>query len=199
MAGTTAGAESPGDSVAWLSAIKAEVDADYAGAATLYLRDAEECLAAGSATKSALSCFCAADCLRRLGATLAAGRLYQEAGMMYMEIANRSFSKSMQETVWALQRAHASFLMAEGTRWEESFGEEFAAERRSVGQPGGTWGRGLTPAPPYDRMGGLSDATVEALRRFLTKRRSPRTQPATMGLPSNPQVGGQVRAEGSRS
>jgi hypothetical protein len=95
----------------WLSATKAEDSKDYATASLLYLEDAVACLDRNSLVRGALSCSCAADSLGKLGASAEAKRLYLEAGGLYASLADHGISGSIREALWALQRAHACFVL----------------------------------------------------------------------------------------
>ena len=96
----------------WLSAGKAEETGDYSASAALYLVDAAACLERGAGARGALSCYCAAECLSKLEASAEADWMYSEAGRLYAALADHGVSGSIREALWALQRAHACYVLA---------------------------------------------------------------------------------------
>ncbi len=103
----------------WLSAAKAEEAKDYRAAAAQFLEDASDCLSRGSKVRAALSCYCAAECVSRIGARKEAQQLYYRAGKLYTEIADHGVSGSIREALWALQRAYGCFVLADEAKDSE--------------------------------------------------------------------------------
>ena len=141
----------------WLSAGKAEEAKDYSTAAVLYIRDAAACLMRNSPVRAALSCYCAAECASRLGATLQADWLYSEAGRIYSSIADHGVSGSIREALWALQRDYACYSLAgndrESRRTMESYG--FLVRRANPFTIGSEW-LAMPEAPTRRRQDGQS-------------------------------------------
>ena len=135
----------------WLSASKAEEAKDYQAAAVLYLKDASACLVRNSPVRAALSCYCAADCLSKSGASPQATWLYTEAGRLYSSIADHGVSGSIREALWALQRAYACYTLAgnaeEVRRALDSYG--FLVRRANPFAIGSEWL--AMPKPPSRR------------------------------------------------
>ena len=104
----------------WLSASKAEEAKDHAGASVQYLNDASECLSRGSKVRAALSCYCAAGCLSKMGAVSDSKKLYHEAGRLYAAIADHNVSGSIREALWALQRSYGCFTLAGSAKDSET-------------------------------------------------------------------------------
>jgi hypothetical protein len=125
----------------WLTATKAEEAGDYPGAAAQYLRDAVSCLDRKSQVRAALSCYCAADCLSKLGMLADARRLFFEAGKLYAEIADQEVSGSIREALWALQRAYGCYVLADKVKESEAAYESFRllARRANPFTAGSEW------------------------------------------------------------
>ena len=164
------------DSNQWLSAGRAEEARDYSTAAVLYLKDASSCVARGSPVRAALSCYCAAECVSRMGASSYADRLYFEAGRLYSSVADHGVSGSIREALWALQRAYACYSLAgggeESRRTLESY--RFLVRRANPFAIGSEW---LTmPEPPSrDREGPSTDEELpQALRGAFEELFAPR-------------------------
>jgi hypothetical protein len=100
------------DANVWLTAVRMEEQADYAKAAALYLDDATKCLEEGTIVRAALSVTCAADCFARLGLTSRSRRLYHVAAMSYWDNADARIGSSVRESLWSLQEAYESFVLA---------------------------------------------------------------------------------------
>jgi len=100
------------DSNLWLTAVRLEERGDLAKAITLYLEDATKCLTANSLTRAALGGSCAADCLAKGGDTENARAVYNAVARLYWESADSSIGVSVRESLWSLQEAHESFLLA---------------------------------------------------------------------------------------
>jgi hypothetical protein len=125
----------------WLSAGKAEQAGDCSSAAVLYLEDACACLRRNSPVRAALSCYCAAECVSKCGASLQADRLYSQAGRLYVGIADHEVSGSIREALWALQRAYACYSLAgnseDSRRTLESY--RFLVRRANPFAAGSEW------------------------------------------------------------
>lgn len=96
----------------WLNAIKMEDEGSYQQAFTFYLKDAEENIKQNSLVRAALSCSCAADCLVKRGALVAARQLYLQAATIYEKNANQVIGSSVREAIWSYQQAYEYFSMA---------------------------------------------------------------------------------------
>ena len=139
----------------WFSAVKAEERGEFCLAAALYLDDATSCLKVESPLRAALSAYCAADCLVRGGGGEEAKRLFLEAGVLYSEAAEDRLSDSIRESVWALQRAYASFVQADDVKEAERVKWELEVlGRRANPFVGAPDGFGLpTPRPRSNPLG----------------------------------------------
>jgi len=100
------------DANPWLTAVRMEEQGELLKAALLYLDDATKCLEEGTIVRAALGAVCASDCLARLGMPARARRLYHVAGMLYWDNADARMGESVRESLWSLQEAHESFLLA---------------------------------------------------------------------------------------
>lgn len=96
----------------WLNAIKMEDEGSYQQAFSFYLKDAEENIKQNSLVRAALSCSCAADCLVKRGALVAARKLYLQAAAIYEKNANQVIGSSVREAIWSYQQAYEYFCMA---------------------------------------------------------------------------------------
>jgi hypothetical protein len=97
----------------WLNAVNAEDDGILFEAIELYLKDAIRCLNQASLERTALSCSCAANCLRKIGNTIYANQLYLEAAILYEENAHFMISQSVKGSLWSLQEAYEHYILAE--------------------------------------------------------------------------------------
>jgi hypothetical protein len=129
------------ESNSWLSASRAEAAKDYSAAAVLYLDDASACVKRESKVRAALSCFCAAECMDALGARMESKRLYYEAGRLYASMADHGLSGSIREALWALQRAHACYTLAEQVKEAEAINGAYKllARRANPFEGGSQW------------------------------------------------------------
>ena len=96
----------------WLNAVKMEDGQNFVEASVFYINDAVESLEHKLLIRAALSCLCAAECLVRMGHQADARRLYLETAMIYEEHADRIISESIRESLWSLQEAYETFLLA---------------------------------------------------------------------------------------
>ncbi len=96
----------------WLNAMKDEDEHDYAGAVTLYLKDAAESLMQNMPAKAALSAACAADCLEMISLFDHARLMYRETASIYAENADRVAGSSVRELLWSLQESCLFYLRA---------------------------------------------------------------------------------------
>jgi hypothetical protein len=98
----------------WLNAVNAEDDGILFEAIEFYVKDAIRCLNQASLERTALSCSCAANCLRKIGNTLYANRLYLEAAILYEENAHyMMIFQSVKGSLWSLQEAYEHYILAE--------------------------------------------------------------------------------------
>ncbi len=125
----------------WLSAAKAEEAKDYESASIQYLEDAGECVKRGWKVRGALSCFCAAECIDAMGARAEAKQLYLEAGRLYSSIADHGATGSIREALWALQRAHACYVLADRLKDAEAIHQAYRllARRANPFSGGSSW------------------------------------------------------------
>jgi hypothetical protein len=100
------------DANLWLTAARMEERGELSKAALLYLGDATTCLDDNTVVRAALGATCAADCLVRLGLLERSRRLYHMGGMLYWDNADARLGTSVRESLWSLQEAHESFLLA---------------------------------------------------------------------------------------
>ena len=100
------------DANPWLTAVRMEERGELAKAILLYLEDAKTCLNDSTVVRAALGATCAADCLIRFGLAGKGRRLYHVSGMLYWDNADARLGASVRESLWSLQEAHQSFLLA---------------------------------------------------------------------------------------
>jgi len=100
------------DTNLWLKAIRMEEQGEIERAALLYLGDSASCLETSTVVRAALGATCAADCLVRLGLPERGRRLYHVAGMLYWDNSDARLGSSVRESLWSLQEAYRSFLLA---------------------------------------------------------------------------------------
>ncbi|WP_268541205.1 hypothetical protein [Candidatus Nitrosotenuis cloacae] len=96
----------------WLNAIKMEDGNNFSEASVFYLNDATESLKRNLLIRAALSCLGAAECLVRMGHHADARKIYLEAAVIYEENSDRIIGESVRESLWSLQEAYESFLLA---------------------------------------------------------------------------------------
>jgi hypothetical protein len=156
----------------WLSAAKAEEARQYQSAAIQYLADATQCVGRGASVRAALSSFCAADCLVMLGDAADARLLYFQAGRLYSNIADHGVSGSIREALWALQRAYASYVLAERPKEAEAINEAFRllARRANPFSGGSGWLEmpKVSPPPSGTSSGEVPKDVKKAVDAFLS-------------------------------
>jgi hypothetical protein len=111
----------------WLNAVNAEDDGILFDAIQFYLKDAIQCLNQASLERTALSCSCAANCLRKIGNTIYANRLYLEAAILYEENAHYMISQSVKGSLWSLQEAYEHYFLAEDFGRAQVIYEEYVS------------------------------------------------------------------------
>src|SRR5579872_411127 len=94
------------DRNSWLNALRSEDSKDYVSSAALYLDDAARCLMAGTPSRAALSCTCAASCLVNLGELKDAKTLYVQAALLYERNSDIAIGHSLRESIWSLLHAY---------------------------------------------------------------------------------------------
>jgi hypothetical protein len=100
------------DSNLWLRATRTQDSGDYLGAFSMYLLDASNCLAHSSLNRAALSCSCAADCIRRLGVFEEVRTLYLESAILYESSSNMAIGNSVREALWLLLQTYDHLVLS---------------------------------------------------------------------------------------
>lgn len=120
------------DSNLWLNAVQAEDEGDYLKAFSFYLKDATEYLRQNSLVRAALSCSCAAECLRLMGHLAPARQLNLQAAALYEKNAGQVIAYSVREALWSYQEAYEFYNLAgESNKAREVF-ERYVSLSRKV-------------------------------------------------------------------
>ncbi len=101
-----------GDSNLWLSAIQAEDEGNYLQAFSFYLKDASEYIKQKSLVRAALSCSCAAECLKLAGNLAESRQLHLQTALLYEKNAEKVIAYSIREALWSYQEAYEYYVLA---------------------------------------------------------------------------------------
>ena len=121
----------------WLNALRHEDSRDYAASAKLYLDDAARCINAGSLTRAALSCCCAASCLTNLGDIKDAKTLYMQAALLHEKNSELAIGHSVRESIWSLLHAYEYYILVANELSAQRVSKRYIALARSIDDFGG--------------------------------------------------------------